>query len=143
MIDLDLNMKSDDFWNKIIDAGMIQRYIGKVFSKIMKQRNLTVSVLATKLWVSQPYISRVLLWHDRTLMKSKIYEIWWAIWIKEDEVFAIVQDAKRVEFYSHYPFKDIESPWLQIRQLLVKYWIIDEKDVEEIMNFIDFVKKRW
>lgn len=129
---------------KIVDSSFLQKYIGKKFVEKIKSSWKTVSEIATKLWYSQPYISRVLSWKDTTLKSCKIKEIWCAIWFKNSEIEELIKEAKRAEFKETHGEDMGEKSVENFKVALSReYGINDEAAIEDIQKFLEFIKTKY
>ena len=132
--------------NKIIDSHFIQDYISKVFAKKVRENNIKISDIAKKMWVSQPYISRILSWKDISLKTSKLEEIASNIGFSNTEFSELIRQAKISEFKHQYG-EDIYDSYEKVDFRLAlkqEYGINDSQALADIENFLQYIKiKYW
>jgi len=138
-------MQSD----KIVDNTFLQRYIWIQFLNKIKESGQTISSIADKLGYSQPYLSRVLNWKDTTLKKAKIEEIAYWIGFSKKELDNIIKQAKKEEYKEQFweeiiinSNKTNEDINLKVA-LNREYWIKDNEAIEDIENFIKYIKLKY
>lgn len=130
---------------KIVDSAFIQKFISNEFHKRLKLENIKISDVAKKLWVSQPYISRILSWKDMSLKTQKLEEIAKAIGFSQEEFSTVVKNAKKEEFQHLYGEKvDVSDEDINLKVALKReYGIKDEQALEDIQNFLQYIKIKY
>lgn len=130
---------------KIVDSVFIQKFISNEFHKRLKLENIKISDVAKKLWVSQPYISRILSWKDMSLKTQKLEEIAKAIGFSQEEFSTVVKNAKKEEFQHLYGEKvDVSDEDINLKVALKReYGIKDEQALEDIQNFLQYIKIKY
>ena len=131
--------------DKIIDSAFIQKYISRAFQEKIREKWLSVSEVAKRMWVSQPYISRILSWKDISLKTWKLEQISVAVWFSKSEFKDMIKNSKREEFKNLYG-ESIENndDKLNLKVALKRdYGIKDEQALEDIKNFLEFIKVKY
>jgi transcriptional regulator with XRE-family HTH domain len=137
-------MQSD----KIVDNSFLQRYIWLKLLNRIKDSGQTISKIAEKLWYSQPYLSRVLSGKDTTLKRKKIEEIAFAIGLTKKELNEIIKQAKKEEymqqFWEELLLEEKSNTKNNLKSALQKqYWIQDNEALEDIENFVEYIKLKY
>lgn len=104
---------------KITDNKSIQRYIGNEIYSFMRMKDITITFVAKKLWLSTPYVSWLLNWVNSTWKVKKFEEIADIIWMDKQQLNKIIRTAKTEEFMET-NFKDKEGYFSFLKNQLDK-----------------------